>query len=158
MRILIATSHRNMVGGVEKYLQAILPSLARRGHPLALVYEYRFDPAKERVDSPELDIPRHGIEEAGADEGLRFVERWKPDVVYSQGMQAAGFQSALLNEYPAIFYAHNYVGTCVSGEKCHSFPRPEACDRQFGTACLALYYPRRCGGLNPLTMWKMYQR
>jgi glycosyltransferase involved in cell wall biosynthesis len=24
--------------------------------------------------------------------------------------------------------------------------------------CLVLYYPRRCGGLNPVTMWKMYER
>jgi glycosyltransferase involved in cell wall biosynthesis len=158
MRILIATSHRNLVGGVEKYLQEILPCLTKRGHQLALLYEYRFDPAKERIDAPELGIPCHGVAEAGFDAGLQFVRDWKPDLVYSQGLDAADLQSALLNEYPTVLYAHNYVGTCVSGEKCHSFPTPRPCDREFGPACLGLYYPRRCGGLNPLTMWQMFRR
>lgn len=158
MRILIATSHRNMVGGVEKYLQEILPCLAQRGHELALVYEYRFSPAQERVDRPDLGIPSLGIAESGTEAALRFVRDWKPDLVYSQGIMAAGFQSTLLDEYPTVFYAHNYVGTCASGEKCHAFPSPQPCDRRFGPMCLVLYYPRRCGGLNPLTMWKMYQR
>jgi glycosyltransferase involved in cell wall biosynthesis len=157
MRILIATSHRNLVGGVEKYLQQILPSLALRGHQLALLYEYRFDPEKERVDPLSLAIPCLGTAEAGFDRGLRFVRDWNPDVVYSQGLESADLQTALLNEYPTVFYAHNYVGTCASGEKCHAFPTPQPCDRHFGPMCLALYYPRRCGGLNPVTMWKMYQ-
>ena len=158
MRILIATSHRNMVGGVEKYLQQILPHLAERGHPLALLYEYRFDPRKERVDPSSLDLRSCGTEESGVDAGLGFVRDWKPDVVYSQGLEDAQLQSALLDQYPTVFYAHNYVGTCISQEKCHSFPTPRPCDRQFGPACLTLYHPRRCGGLNPVTMWKMYQR
>jgi glycosyltransferase involved in cell wall biosynthesis len=158
MRILIATSHRNLVGGVEKYLQKILPCLAQRGHELALVYEYRFDPEKERIDAPGLNIPCRGIEEAGVAEGLNFVRDWKPDLVYSQGLESADFQSALLDEYPTVFYAHNYLGTCASGEKCHAFPTAQPCDRQFGPMCLALYYPRRCGGLNPVTMWEMYRR
>jgi glycosyltransferase involved in cell wall biosynthesis len=158
MRILIATSHRNLVGGVEKYLQDILPCLVERGHQLALLYEFAFDPAAEPIDAPRLDLPFCGTEESGAASGLSFVRDWKPDVVYSQGLENAGLQSVLLNEYPTVLYAHNYVGTCASGEKCHAFPGSEPCDRQFGPACLALYFPRRCGGLNPGTMWKMYQR
>ncbi len=158
MRILISTAHRNMVGGVEKYLQKILPVLAHRGHELALVYEHRFDPELERIDLVDLNLPSHGIQESGVGQGIRFVRDWKPDVVYSQGLEAVEFQSALLNEYPVVFYAHNYVGTCISGEKCHSFPSPVPCDRQLGPACLALYFPRRCGGLHPMTMLTMYQR
>jgi glycosyltransferase involved in cell wall biosynthesis len=158
MRILIATSHRNLVGGAEKYLQNILPRLAERGHQLALLYEYRFDPENERIDPLELGIPSLGIQETGVDAGLRFVRDWNPDVVYSQGLDDAALQSALLNECRTVFYAHNYVGTCASGEKCHALPTPQPCDRKFGPMCLFLYYPRRCGGLNPTTMWKMYQR
>ncbi len=158
MRLLIATSHRNMVGGAEKYLQEILPCLARRGHELALLYEYRFDSSKERIDPRNIQIPCLGIAEAGSQAGLRFVRDWQPDVVYSQGLEAVDLQSTLLTQYPTVFYAHNYVGTCVSGEKCHAFPTPRPCDRRFGPACLALYYPRRCGGLNPITMLQMYRR
>jgi glycosyltransferase involved in cell wall biosynthesis len=158
MRILIATSHRNLVGGVEKYLQDIMPCLVERGHQLALLYEYAFDPTREPIDARELDLPCRGIYESSVESGLSFVRDWKPDIVYSQGLETAHLQSTLLNEYPTVLYAHNYVGTCASGEKCHAFPRPEPCDRQFGPACLALYFPRRCGGLHPGTMWKMYQR
>ena len=158
MRILIATAHRNMVGGVEKYLQELLPCLVERGHRVALLYEYAFDRAADRIDAPELDLPCRGTAESSDAAGLSFVRDWKPDLVYSQGLESAGLQSALLNEYPNVFYAHNYFGTCASGEKCHAFPTPEPCDRQFGPACLALYFPRRCGGLNPGTMWKMYRR
>ncbi len=79
-----------------------------------------------------------------------FIRKdWKPPIF--------GVYSAE-RSYPTVFYAHNYLGTCASGEKCHSFPTAQPCDRLFGPACLALYYPRRCGGLNPATMWKMYQR
>ena len=158
MRILIATSHRNMVGGVEKYLQGVLPRLAQRGHQLALLYEYRFDPRKERIDPLDPILPSLGIAEAGFDAGVQFVRDWKPDVVYSQGLEAAPLQSALLGEYPTVFYAHNYLGTCASGEKCHAFPKAQPCGRKFGPLCMLLYYPRRCGGLNPVTMWKMFDR
>jgi glycosyltransferase involved in cell wall biosynthesis len=158
MRILIASSHRNVVGGVEKYLQKVLPGLADRGHQLALLYEYRFDPGRESIESADLTIPCRGIAESGVDAGLRFVTDWKPDVVYSQGMEAVEVQAALLNGYPTVLYAHNYVGTCASEQKCHTFPSPQSCDRHFGPMCLALYYPRRCGGLHPGTMWKMYQQ
>jgi glycosyltransferase involved in cell wall biosynthesis len=143
---------------VEKYLQEILPCLAQRGHQLALLYEYRFDPGSERVDPPDAHIPCLGTEESGFDAGLQFVRDWKPDVVYSQGLESPDLQSALLDEYRTVFYAHNYVGTCASSEKCHAFPTPQPCDRQFGPMCLVLWYPRRCGGLNPVTMGKMYRR
>jgi hypothetical protein len=152
MRILIATSHRNLVGGAEKYLQQILPCLAGRGHQLALLHENRFHPENERIDPLDLGIPSLGIQETGVDAGLRFVRDWSPDVVYSQGLDNAGLQSILLKEYKTAFYAHNYLGTCASGEKCHALPTPQPCDRKFGAMCLALYYPRRCGGLNPATM------
>lgn len=158
MRILIATSHRSIAGGVEKYLQRLLPCLAERGHQVALLYEYRFNPAGERIDAPALGVSCHGTEESGEEEGLRFVHEWKPDVVYSQGLESADLQSALLDEYPTVLYAHNYVGACVSGEKCHRWPAPKPCDRQFGPMCLAHFYPHRCGGLNPVTTWKLYQR
>jgi len=158
MRILIATTHRNVVGGVEKYLQRVLPSLANRGHRVALLYETRFDSARERIDPALLELPSSGLDESGAEAGLRFAEEWRPDVVYSQGLQSSDFQAALLSKHPTALFAHNYVGTCASEEKCHAFPNPRPCDRLFGPACLALYYPRRCGGLNPVTMWKLYQR
>jgi len=158
MRILIATSHRNIVGGVEKYLQAIIPSLADRGHQIALLCEGGVDPAQERIDSPELGLPVWSIAELGRRSALESVQVWNPDVVYSQGLENSGIQDELLHSYPTVLYAHNYVGTCATEQKCQSFPTPKPCTRRLGVGCLLLHYPRRCGGLHPLTMWKMYGR
>jgi len=157
MRILIATSHRNLVGGVEKYLQAVIPALAHRGHQLGLLYENRPDPAVESIDSPEAALSACCIAEVGWDRALRFAADFKPDVVYSHGLADTALQTALLDKYPNVLYAHNYLGTCATGQKCHAFPVAQPCDRQFGPACLLLHYPRRCGGLHPGTMFKMYR-
>src|SRR5262245_16648920 len=32
------------------------------------------------------------------------------------------------------------------------------CARRFGATCLLLYFPRRCGGWHPVTMWRMFRR
>jgi glycosyltransferase involved in cell wall biosynthesis len=36
-------------------------------------------------------------------------------------------------------------------------PIPTPCTREFGWSCLALYFPRRCGGLSPWTMWREFR-
>ncbi len=62
----------------------------------------------------------------------------------------------LMQVAPAVFYAHGYYGTCISGAKSFKFPVVRPCTRRFGPGCLLHYYPHRCGGLNPLTMWRDY--
>jgi glycosyltransferase involved in cell wall biosynthesis len=37
-------------------------------------------------------------------------------------------------------------------------PVPLPCDRVFGPGCLINYFPRRCGGLNPITMIQDYRK
>jgi glycosyltransferase involved in cell wall biosynthesis len=157
VRILIATSYRGLWGGVEKYLSSMMPGLAERGHSLALLYEYSIDPAVQGIDAQAGRIPSWCSQEAGVDSAMRSVAAWKPDVVYCHGLDDSRLEGALLEQYPAILYAHTYYGTCVSGRKCYSKPQLEPCAREFGPACLALYYPRRCGGLNPRTMWQLFQ-
>jgi glycosyltransferase involved in cell wall biosynthesis len=158
MRILIATSHRNLVGGTERYLQVLIPGLTNRGHQLSVVYEHHFDSVLETIDGAGFSLASWCLAELGLECTLQLVAEWKPDVVYSNGLEAADFQSALLDAYPTVLYAHNYYGTCATGQKCHSFPQVRPCVRRFGPRCLVLYYPRRCGGLHPRTMWQMFQR
>ena len=59
---------------------------------------------------------------------------------------------------PAVFFAHNYYGTCISGAKTFKNPVVTPCDRRFGWQCLAQYYPRRCGGWNPVTMVRLFRQ
>lgn len=161
MRILIATAHRNLVGGVEKYLQALIPGLLGRGYDVGLLYEYPGDPARERID------PRGGLThtwclaELDAKTALDSVADWNPDIVYYHGFDAARsvpVEDALLAAYPVFLYVHNYDRTCGTGQKCFTFPQPQACQRRIGPMCLLLHYPRRCGGLNPGIMWQRYRQ
>jgi glycosyltransferase involved in cell wall biosynthesis len=158
MRILIATTHRNMVGGVERYLQVLIPGLMDRGHQLGLLYESSFDAASESIDPAGARLAAWRATRATREEVLGRVAEWRPEVVYSQGLEDGDLEDSILQSYRAVLYAHNYFGTCISGRKCHAFPVLQPCERRFGPACLALYYPRRCGGLNPATMLRMYER
>jgi len=85
-----------------------------------------------------------------------LLRDWRPDVLYCQGLSDPQFEAEALAIAPGVFYAHNYC-TCISGAKTRKFPRPGPCPRQFGWQCLLQYYPRRCGGWNPLTMLSQFQ-
>ena len=156
MRILIATLSRDLIGGVEKYLQSVIPALLGRGHSIGIVYEYPSNPEQAGIDS-SLDVRSWCASELGVESTLQSIRDFAPQVVYSQGLDNEALEQALLGRYLTVFYAHTYWGTCVSGRKCHSLPRLEPCGRRLGIACLAHYYPRRCGGLNAATMWKLFQ-
>jgi glycosyltransferase involved in cell wall biosynthesis len=156
MRILITTGYRSIVGGIETYLQVLIPALLERGHRVALVCDY--DAAgKPTVDPVDADLPFWGSDELMQNSGSwSDLTHWAPDVVYSQGLFSPEIDRALQLTYPTVLYAHNYWGTCTTGRKCHAFPNVQACERTFGPMCLLYHYPRRCGGLNPILAWKMF--
>jgi glycosyltransferase involved in cell wall biosynthesis len=153
MRILIATTHRAVVGGVETYLRELLPRLAARGHALALLHERDADGAA-CVDEGLPNVPRWLLADGA---GLRAAADWGSDICYSQCLESPAAEEALLGRFPVALFAHNYHGTCVSGTKRHALPRPRPCGRTLGAACLLMYFPRRCGGLNPRTMLRQYR-
>jgi len=158
VRVLIPTFHPNVIGGTEKYLQALIPGLIQRGHQVALLHEIPFDPARESITPPEQSVAAFCLADEDVDSVVRSVAEWKPDVVYNQGLQASDLEDTLVDTYPTVLFAHGYYGTCGTGNKCHAFPRFEPCSRRFGPACLVLHYPRRCGGLNPVAAWEIYRR
>jgi len=157
VRVLITTFHRNLIGGTEKYLQALIPGLIHRGHQVAVLSEQPFDPLRESITPSEHPVATYCLAEEGLISVLRSVSEWKPDVVYNQGLQAGDLEGALIGAYPTVLFAHGYYGTCATGHKCHAFPRYQTCSRRFGPACLVLHYPRRCGGLLPLAAWQGYR-
>jgi glycosyltransferase involved in cell wall biosynthesis len=156
VRILIATEFLKIVGGVEKYLQALIPHLAARGHELCLVHGDSPANGEQTIDSNDLCF-KCSMSDLGLPLLMEKSQHWKPDVVYSNGLVSPALESALLASFPAVMYAHGYYGTCGTGAKCHSFPIVEPCKRQFGKMCLLLHLPRRCGGLNPITAWSYYR-
>ncbi len=158
MKILITTCRQSMIGGVEKYLQSLIPALLETGHEIALLYEHRAQPGNERVDPADAGLPIWywpDLEPGSA--AWRELTEWNADVVFAHGLESLGVEHVLLGRYPVVWYSHVYLGTCGTGRKCHSFPEARPCDRRFGPMCLVLHYPRRCGGLNPFTAWRIFQ-
>jgi glycosyltransferase involved in cell wall biosynthesis len=158
MRILIASSHQSIVGGIEKYLQALIPALLERGHAVAMLYEHSAPASADTVDPRGARLPVwYWRDESGAPSVRQDVAHWRPDVIYLNSVGSLEMEDFALNCCPAVLYAHAYHGTCTTGRKCHSFPDVQPCHRKFSPMCLALHYPRRCGGLNPKLAWQMFQ-
>src|SRR5262249_1982654 len=144
MRILITTAHRNLVGGVEKYLQSLIPGLSRRGHELGFLSEYRPYPNRERIDPPGLDMRAWYGEGNDLKALLASIAEWNPDIVYHHGFdrpESLNLEDALLASYSSVLYIHNYDRTCGTGRKCFMLPKPQICERTIGPACLLLHYP-----------------
>ena len=155
MRILIVTHQLAKVGGVETYLDALAPELAQRGHRVAIACELGAGGSRNSIRIPPA-APSWCALELGAGEVLARASGWKPDLVFTHGLGNVEFEHALCLLAPALFFAHGYLGACIAGEKSFKLPTVSPCHRRFGWQCLVQYYPRRCGGLSPLTMWRDY--
>ncbi len=142
-----------MVGGAETYLRAVVRALKQRAHVVGLLYENRL-----KGSTPLLEDMAETwcLADLGVEETLAIVRRWAPSILYVHHWSASEMEQELLKRYPAIFFAHDYGRLCPTGRRCLSFPA-QPCSRRAGPACLALHYPRRCGGLNPVTAWRNYQ-
>jgi glycosyltransferase involved in cell wall biosynthesis len=157
MRIAILNSSGRKVGGIETYLNALIPALQRTNVQVALWHENDEPSSRDQIASDE-EIPKWCVAKLGAESALAELRRWSPDVIYAHGLDDPLLEASTLEVAPAVFFAHAYYGTCISGSKSWSNGTVRPCNRVFGPRCLGHYYPHRCGGLNPITMLKEYQR
>jgi len=156
MRILISNWSCRRAGGTETYLGRIMARLTGRGHEVCFCFE-----VSEPEGRPLIPVPAGVLSVQLRPDVMRAVHMlrtWRPDVIYAHGFLEPEDEARVLEIAPGVFAAHSYYGTCISGEKTHKFPIVRPCSRQFGPACLALYFPRRCGGLSPITMLTAYDR
>jgi glycosyltransferase involved in cell wall biosynthesis len=154
MRVAVVTQHRDRVGGVESYLHAVLPMLATR-HDLA------FWSADDTITNRGAIVLPSGVPgarlDATPDGAAREVRDWRPDVIFSHGLEDPAVEAAVLAVAPAVHVQHAYHGTCISGTKTMAWPGVTPCARALGPGCLAKYFPRRCGGSSPITMTSLYR-
>jgi glycosyltransferase involved in cell wall biosynthesis len=155
MRLAFATTSEGRVGGLETYLEAVLPEVVRLGHQVALWAEAPAPPARARLSLPG-DVRTARLESPAA--ALALCEAWRPDAVLVQGLDNADTEAALLGRPGSVFVAHNYAGVCISGTRAWTRPIPRPCHRRFGPGCLGHYFPHGCGGRSPLTMLRRYRR
>jgi len=151
MRLAVVTQTRSKVGGAESYLEEVVAALARR-HEVAFWTEHGTIGDRGPVMLPEgVELLKDPPGKIGGSLGA-----WKPDVLFGHGLHDAETERRVLGIAPAVVVEHTYHGTCITSAKTMHWPNVRACERTFGPACLALYFPRRCGGLNPVTMATLY--
>jgi glycosyltransferase involved in cell wall biosynthesis len=157
VRILIVTNNRGLVGGVETYLQALLPALDHRNHAVALLYHADASDGSTAIDCGVACSGSWSDADSNPDVLLRKVSDWNPSVVYLHDPPSLELHAMLLERFPVVMFAHSYYGACPTGQKMNAFPVPIPCARPCGPACLVLHYSRRCGGLSPITMIRGYR-
>ena len=155
MRIGVVTWSARKIGGTETYLDRILPGLHNAGHQVALLVQVDWPMDRARILMSEAS-PIYCVSSAGAENALDQLRQWCPQLIYLHGLDDSDLEARVATIAPVVFFAHNYYATCVDGSKLFSFPSAKPCERAFGLGCLLNFYPRRCGGLNPLTMARAY--
>jgi len=156
VRIAIINHHRNLVGGVESYLSQLLPAMQDYGFQVAFWSVEQADPARPQISIPD-GMPAWSVAELGEAAALATLNRWQPDVIFAHGLRSPGLEIKTQQIAPAVFFAHAYYGACISGAKTFRRPEIRVCEKRFGWQCLLHFYPRRCGGLNPIATIKQSQ-
>lgn len=158
MRVAVVTWTNEKIGGAESYLQRVLDALPASGYEVGFWHELEAAPGTPTLRLPG-EVRSWSAARLGRADALAELRRWRPDLLYAHGLRTPDLEAATLDLAPAVFYAHNYYGTCIMGDKSCRRPTPRPCPRCFGPACLLHYYPRGCGGSrNPLTVWREYRR
>ena len=157
MRIAIVNWSNRRIGGTGSYLSAVLPYLHRAGHLVALWHEVETPSDYDEIPLP-AEAPSWSVNTLGLETALASLRAWNPSLLYAHGLLDPAIERRVLEIAPAVFFAHNYYGTCISGEKTFKAPVVTPCGQKFGLGCLARYYPRRCGGWSPITMLRLYRQ
>ncbi len=156
MRIAIFNWNCRRLGGVETYLDTVICALCDAGHEISFCYERDLPPQRDPIRLP-AGAPSWCLEKLGMDRTLSGIREWRPDVIYTHVIENTSLEHQVLKLAPAVFFAHGYYGTCISGGKTFKRPVIRPCSRKFGWQCLVHFYPKRCGGLNPITMVQQYR-
>jgi len=158
MRILIANAHTSVVGGTESYLRSLIPGLLERGNQVALLGEWRGRPEGPSIAPNDGRTETWTVTDVGRTSVVLSARRFKPDVVYMNGLVAPALERSLLELAPAVLFGHSYYGTCATGTKRHAFPQIVSCQRTLGPGCLVLNFARQCGYASPVALMGAYRR
>lgn len=157
MRIVVMTRHRARIGGVETYVERLLKLLVKGGHEVAVVFDLLDGGLSPQIAVPD-GVPSYCLEAHGLDAVVQRLNALDGAVVLANSVDSELFANGRRLRHPVVLFAHDYIGSCIDGTRLNRKPVPAPCRRSFGPACLVHYFPRRCGGLNPLTMITSYRQ
>lgn len=155
MRIAVLTRYIHDAGGVEAYLRSVVPAIVALGNEVAVWHEFSRPAGREGYLGSS--IPTRHLAPQHIDRAISELGEWKPDVLFLNGLSVPSVEMRLTSAQPTVTFLHGYHGACISGSKTRAFPAPSPCGRPLGPGCLLQYYPRRCGGLNPVVMVDSYR-
>ncbi len=160
MNLIICTQSFDFVGGEQSYLSSLIQTIRKNGnHDIALITSQSIRPTSSfnhGFDSLDFkEIETYSIDHLGLQAILDRVKN-RFHYCYLHSFATRNDEIMISKFVPTLRFLHNLAGTCISGHKKVSFPSSHPCQRIFGPRCLGLYLPKRCGGLNPLTMIKGY--
>lgn len=156
MRVAVASWTIRYAGGVEAYLEHVIPAMRVAGLDVGFFHEVDGPSDRARIDIGDVAV--FNAAAAGVEAAAAALQSWKPDVMYMHGLRNARTFEHLTTLAPSVSFVHAYFGTCVSGSKTHTRPSAVPCDKRFGPMCLVHYFPRRCGGRSPVTMLQLYRK
>ncbi|HEX3462855.1 MAG TPA: glycosyltransferase family 4 protein [Candidatus Elarobacter sp.] len=150
MRILVAAERLGRAGGMERYLEIVLPALVARGavvHVLARTIDAipHGVTAETVVWADEHDAPGT-VARAAAERALRA---FAPDVAVAHNVMDAGIAEALRAAPRLVYHLHDHRPFCPNGDRV--FPRSgRICALPLGRPCAVhsltdgcAYGPRR---------------
>ncbi len=122
MRILVAAERLGHAGGMERYLEVLLPALAARGatvhvlarHVDAVPPGISFEP----IDWAEEHGPPSATARAAAE---RAVAAFRPDVAVAHNVMDAGVVEAMRRAERLVYHVHDHRPFCPNGDRV--FPR-----------------------------------
>ena len=133
MKIAVLSQSNRVVGGAEEYLRRFLAAAGHSENEVGFWYETTDGPL-DRATIPDPPSGGWSLAEPGRRAGLAALHRWQPDVIYAHGIQSPELEEEVYGIAPAVFFAHVYVGTCISGARTNWFPTAKPCERPFGPA------------------------
>jgi glycosyltransferase involved in cell wall biosynthesis len=155
MRIAVANWNLRKLGGIESYLDEAVGGLSRQGHEIAFLCESDVPTDRAHISLP-TGSPVWCAASVGRQRALDGLTAWAPDIIYVHRIMDYELEASAIVLAPAVFFAHDYQRTCLSGSKTFSRPAIRPCSRPFGWPCLALYIPRQCGKSGPAAIWKAF--
>jgi len=144
MKILHLTNTYAPIGGIERYLIALLPLLARRGHENALIYRQRHERTPDTAaDEPIFHIPETDQPERDRSRITSLINEIQPDVIYLHDVYDPALIARVAALAPTVGYVHIFYPVCPGlGKLFHM--GDEVCTRPYGLGCIPNIYLRRC--------------
>ena len=145
MRILLAAERLGHAGGMERYLEIVVPALRARGATVRILAR-RIDAAPAGTEAEVVAwSEEHEPPSAAARSAVeRALSAFAPDVAVAHNVMDAGVVAALRGAPRLVYHVHDHRPFCPNGDRV--FPRSgRICTQPMGRACAVHALTEGCG-------------